>query len=245
MKMKYLFLFIGLMFLWVACEDPIDRLENNESETNTTLGGGGSGETQTDTTEGEEENNGEQEPINDSVDFDLFVCLNTITNPTDFYMSADWSLDSKSIVYSCANRDFKVIDVDSWSVVDTFADVNNIIFDAKFNSTKEFIASCGTDSLVKLWSTKGRDCVRTFVGHTGRVNYLDWSPDGRYIASSSWDSTTRIWDAYSGNCIHVLTGHTSEVATPSFSPDGSRLVTCSNDKTLKYGTLILERVFKL
>ena len=89
MKMKYLFLFIGLMFLCVACEDPIETLENNESETNNTLGGGGNGETQTDTTEGEEENNGEQDPINDSVDFDLFVCLNTITNPTDFYMSAE------------------------------------------------------------------------------------------------------------------------------------------------------------
>ena len=59
MRKKYLFLFAIVLLLCGGCEDPIDTLENNSTETNTIVGGGGSGETQIDTTEGEVANNGE------------------------------------------------------------------------------------------------------------------------------------------------------------------------------------------
>lgn len=47
---------------------------------------------------------------------------------------------------------------------------------------------------------------RILRGHTGTINRIAWSPDGRFLASPSKDKTIRIWDVTSGKCTAVLRG---------------------------------------
>ena len=58
------------------------------------------------------------------------------------------------------------------------------------------------------------------VGHTGRLNYASFSPDGTRVVTASQDHTARIWDARSGLELHQLTGHTEPLTCAEFSPDG-------------------------
>ena len=48
--------------------------------------------------------------------------------------------------------------------------------------------------------------VRTLTGHSGEVNSVDWSSDGRWIVSGSDDKLVKIWDAETGVLVRSFLG---------------------------------------
>ena len=76
----------------------------------------------------------------------------------------------------------------------------------------------------KLWTT--------LTGHTGGVNRVEWSPDGKILASASTEGTVRLWSA-EGKSLATLTGHIGYVYSVAWSPDGKILASASWDKTVR------------
>jgi WD40 repeat protein len=70
---------------------------------------------------------------------------------------------------------------------------------------------------------------RTLTGHTGPVNCVAWSPDGKLIASGSDDQTVRLWDAETAKERLVLRGHRDTVYAVAFRADGARLASGGRD----------------
>ena len=71
-------------------------------------------------------------------------------------------------------------------------------------------------------------------GHSGWVESVCFSPDGKFIASGSSDETLRIWDAGTGKPVgEPLVGHSGSVQSVCFSPDGKFIASGSDDKTLR------------
>lgn len=65
------------------------------------------------------------------------------------------------------------------------------------------------DCSVRLWDMETQESIRTFIGHTGTVRYLQFSPDGKVLASGSDDTTLRIWEVEDGKMPRgPLVGHT-------------------------------------
>jgi len=72
----------------------------------------------------------------------------------------------------------------------------------------------------------------SFEGHSERLNFASWSPDGLFVATASEDGTARIWNAQSGEEIQVLSGHSAGVNHVSWSTDGEKLLTSGVDRTV-------------
>ena len=70
-------------------------------------------------------------------------------------------------------------------------------------------------------------------GHTGIVNDIACSSDGKTVASASDDKTIRIWSAEDGECVRVLRGHRRGVVAVRYSANGQPLVSTSSDGTVR------------
>jgi hypothetical protein len=105
--------------------------------------------------------------------------------------------------------------------------------DIVFSPDGKYLASCGEDMTVRVWSTESGAMLHTIVGHEGAVMGVDIAPDGKTLASSSEDKTVRLWDIVTGEPLRILEGHSSAVWTVAFSLDNRMLASCSNDETVR------------
>lgn len=75
-----------------------------------------------------------------------------------------------------------------------------------------------------LWS-------KPFEGHSDRIHYAEYSPDGKKLVTACRDGTAKIWDVATQTVLATLLGHSDEVKMARFSADGELVATASLDGT--------------
>jgi WD40 repeat protein len=115
-------------------------------------------------------------------------------------------------------------------------------------STDTFTLKRGDQTIVKVWRSTPKSAagptptvkvgeIRRFKGHTGPVQGVVFSPDGRRaLSGSGWpegDRTMRLWDVATGRELRRFTGHRDGVGSVAFSPDGRRVLSGSMDSSMR------------
>ena len=75
--------------------------------------------------------------------------------------------------------------------------------------------------------------IRTFTGHTDRVNSIAFSPDGSQIISASRDNSIKLWDAATGREIKTFKGHKGDINSIAFSNDAKSFISGGSDGTVR------------
>jgi WD40 repeat protein len=85
------------------------------------------------------------------------------------------------------------------------------------------------DIKLRILDAKTGEEIRTLTGHTGIVNSVSFSPDGKRIVSTSEDWSIKIWDARTRPKTLTLTG-LEDLTCVVFSPDGRQIASGSKNK---------------
>ena len=100
-----------------------------------------------------------------------------------------------------------------------------------------YLVTGSTDTNVKIWDLRRRQCVQTFKGHRAPITSVMFSPDGRWVASGSEDGTTRIWDLQTSKKLAEFSLGEGLVSVVKFNPQNLSLATGHADRTVKFWDL--------
>ncbi len=111
------------------------------------------------------------------------------------------------------------------------------VFLAKFSPGGESLLTL-SDEVAKVWEVKKLQHPPLEFRPTARINYAEFSPDGKRIVTASFDHTVQIWDAKTGERLGAPLRHNAEVNLAKFSHDGTMIVSCSRDSSARLWRVI-------
>lgn len=108
---------------------------------------------------------------------------------------------------------------------------------AILNYQDQYFVSAGNDKTIKIWNSKNFSLINTLKGHSGKINSIDLSKNGKILVSGSKDKTIKIWDIIKGNLLITLgglfSGHSDQVLAVKLTNNHKYILSTSLDKTIK------------
>ncbi|RKP21950.1 WD40 repeat-like protein [Rozella allomycis CSF55] len=83
--------------------------------------------------------------------------------------------------------------VESYTVAKRITGHESDVVDLAWSFDEKYLASCGLDNQIIVWSTRDFSMVQKLEGHSGFVKGLAWDPANTFLASQSDDKSVTLW----------------------------------------------------
>ncbi|MDY3557968.1 WD40 repeat domain-containing protein [Gemmata sp. JC673] len=116
------------------------------------------------------------------------------------------------------------------------------VFGVAFAADSGSVFTCGLDEKARLTAGPEPDGkstgntatkLREFVGHSGAVNRLALTADGKTLVTCGEDRTVRVWDVPSGKALRSFQGHMTKAITVAVRGDGQQVASASEDGAVR------------
>jgi WD40 repeat protein len=147
--------------------------------------------------------------------------------------SVDLTPDKRIAVSGSDDGTIRIWDVASGRCVNVIK-INQFVKAVCVTPDGRFVASGGrVPNTVRVWKINSGILYRELEGHSGDIECVDMTPDGRRIASSGADKSIRVWDVEKGICLSVFEGHDGSVTRVCIRSDGRSVVSVGLDFTIR------------
>src|SRR5262249_46277304 len=97
----------------------------------------------------------------------------------------------------------------------------------------EHFAAGGYDKTVTLYAAADGRLMHTLLGHTGWVEGITFSPDGKRLASTGRDRTVRVWSGRGGKGAFCLVGGKKMSRGVAYTTDGLHVIAGDSAGTIR------------
>jgi len=107
-----------------------------------------------------------------------------------------------------------------------------------FTADNAAVFTCGRDGKARLTVGPKPDGesapntatkIRDYIGHSGPVNGLAVTADGKLLVTAGDDKTVRVWDVASAKQLRAFQGHQTKLIAVAVRPDGRQIASASDD----------------
>ena len=152
-----------------------------------------------------------------------------------FRGNLDFSQNGKWLVIS--GKDAMIFDLNTGERLHTLKDAAC----SRFSPDGKILVVASSKSSLRFFNTNDWKLNGELNGHTGPINDLQFSQDGRYLVSGGGIPSVgtlavgviKVWDFEKREHIRDLTGHMKEVTSLSFDDSGNRIISGSLDGTVR------------
>ncbi len=130
------------------------------------------------------------------------------------------------------DRSVRVLDATTLALVAELDTHERKIGALAFSPDGSHLATCGYDSVLRVWELAERRVAYEYDGHDDDVNAVAFFPGGRRLVTGSEDDSVRLWNLERAPVL-VLGEHHVWIDALAFAPDGRTLLTGAHDRALR------------